>query len=67
MRLYSSDKEELELLKDGQDSFFAKVVERVLRDNPDKQFLNLCPNCDYLTVTPKAKQCRNCFHSWHDS
>lgn len=63
---FSSDDKVLELLKKGEQNFFQKLEERVLRDNPDREFLNLCPKCNYLTVTPKAKQCRKCFHSWHD-
>jgi hypothetical protein len=65
-RWFSSDEKVLDLLKDGEDAFFDKVVERVFRDNPQKEFLNLCPKCSYLTVTPKAKQCRNCYYSWHN-
>jgi rubrerythrin len=61
----SSDERVLELLKDGEEAFFRKLEERVLRDNPDKDFMNLCPKCGYLTITPKAKQCRKCYHSWH--
>ena len=63
---FSSDKKVLDLLKDVEEKFFEKVEERVFRDNPDKEFLNLCPKCSYLAVTPKAKQCRKCFHSWHE-
>jgi hypothetical protein len=27
--------------------------------------LNCCPKCDALAKTPKARQCRYCFHDWH--
>jgi hypothetical protein len=63
---FSSDKKVLELLEDGEDEFFRKIEQRVFHDNPDETFLNLCPKCNYLTVTPKAKQCRKCYYSWHD-
>lgn len=62
---FSSDEKAVELLKDGEQTFFRKLEKRVLCDNPDRKFLNLCPKCNYLTITPKAKQCRKCFHSWH--
>ena len=63
---FSSDEKVSELLKNGEAEFFKNLEERVLRDNPDKSFMNLCPKCSYLTTTPKAKQCRKCFHSWHN-
>lgn len=63
---YSSDEKVLDLLKDGEEKFYERIEERVLKDNPDKSFMNLCPKCDYLTITPKAKQCRNCYYSWHE-
>lgn len=62
----SSDEKVLELLKDGESEFFKRLEERVLRDNPQKEFMNLCPKCGYLTITPKAQQCRKCHHSWHE-
>lgn len=64
---FSSDEKVLELLKDGEQQFLANLEARILRDNSDKEFLNLCPKCGYLTITPKAKQCRKCFHAWHDT
>ena len=62
----SSDEKVLALLKDGEEKFFRKLEQRILRDNPEKEFVNLCPKCGYLTITPKAKQFRKCFHSWHN-
>ena len=63
---FSSDEKVLDLLKNGNDEFFRKIEQRVLCDNPAKEFMNLCPKCGYLTITPEAKQCRKCFHSWHN-
>jgi uncharacterized protein with von Willebrand factor type A (vWA) domain len=63
---FSSDEKVLDLLKDNDEEFFRKLEQRVLRDNPKKEFMNLCPKCGYLAITPKAKQCRKCFHSWHE-
>ena len=63
---FSSDEKVLDLLKEGEQKFFKKLEQRVLRDNPNKKFMNLCPKCNYLTITPKAKQCRKCYYSWHE-
>lgn len=62
----SRDEHILKLLENGEDEFYRKTVERVFRDNPKKEFLNLCPKCNALTNTPKAKQCPKCFYSWHE-
>ncbi len=62
---FSSDEKVLQLLENGEEEFFRNLGERVLQENPNKDFLNLCPKCNALTVTPKAKQCRKCFYSWH--
>jgi hypothetical protein len=55
----------LELIKNGESEFYKNAVKRVLRNNPDKEFMNLCPKCKALARTPKAKQCPKCFYSWH--
>lgn len=62
----STNRDVLELLKNGEEEFFRIAVERVMRDNPKQEFLNLCPRCNSLARTPKAKQCPKCIHSWHD-
>ena len=62
----SNDEKVLKLLENGSEEFYKKTVERVFRDNPNKEFLNLCPKCNALTKTPKAKQCPKCFYSWHE-
>ncbi len=61
----SNDENVLKHLKNGSEEFYKKTVERVFRDNPNKEFLKLCPKCNSLTKTPKAKQCSKCFHTWH--
>lgn len=63
----SDDENVLKLLENGSEEFYKRVVERVFRDNPNKEFLNLCPKCNALTATPKAKQCRKCYFSWHEN
>jgi len=65
-RWLSKDENVLSLLEKGEAEFYKKAVERVLQENPSKEFLNLCPKCNALTKTPKAKQCPKCFYSWHN-
>jgi len=63
----SSDLDVQQLLADGPDDCRYNIRNRILRDNADKVFLNYCPACHGLARTPKAKQCRHCFFSWHDA
>ena len=51
----------------GSEVFLRGVRERILREHADKVFLNYCPKCNALARTPKARQCRACFHSWYGS
>ena len=52
------------LLVDGEEVFYRKTVERILREQGEG-ILNRCPRCSALARTPKAKQCPKCFHDWH--
>ena len=61
----STDPDILQLVADGPDQFMLNCAKRILKDNPDKVFLNLCPVCKKLARTPDAKQCRFCHHDWH--
>ncbi len=65
-RWLSTDLNVLRLLEKGNEHFCQNTVERVLRDNPNKEFLNLCPKCNSLARTPKSNQCPKCFYSWHN-
>lgn len=65
-RWLSNDENVLKLLEKGSEEFYKKAIERVFRDNPNKEFLNLCPKCNSLLRTPKAKQCPKCYFSWHN-
>lgn len=62
----STDNNVLKLLENGENEFYKLTVERVFQDNPDKEILNLCPKCNALARTPKAKQCPKCYFSWHN-
>lgn len=53
------------LLAGGPEAFFREARDRVLREHPDEVFLNYCPRCGGLARTPRARQCRRCFLSWH--
>ncbi len=39
------------------------IATRILKKHPE--VINNCPKCKRLARTPKAKQCRYCFHSWY--
>lgn len=62
----SNDEKVLKLLESGAENFYKNAVERVLRQNPNRDFLNLCPKCNSLARTPQANQCPKCFYSWHE-
>lgn len=62
----SNDPEVLQLLEGGSEQFYVNVRERILREHSAEAFLNRCPQCGGLARTPRAKQCRHCFFSWHE-
>ena len=61
----SNDPEILKQLDRGYVQFTLNCAKRVLRENPDKVFFNLCPKCEKLARSPLAKQCRFCGYDWH--
>ncbi|MEL6557501.1 MAG: hypothetical protein AAFQ94_04910 [Bacteroidota bacterium] len=63
--LITNDLEVTKLLDNGFDKFKENVVKRILNQNPDKVYFNLCPNCSKLARTPLARQCRYCGYDWH--
>ncbi|WP_462267366.1 hypothetical protein [Mucilaginibacter sp.] len=63
--LLSDDPIILNSLTNGYVQFILNCVGRILHDNPDQVFFNLCPVCQKLARTPEAKQCRWCGHDWH--
>mgnify|MGYP001554884795 FL=1 len=50
----------LNYLSEGYVQFILRCAERIIKDNPDKVYFNLCPVCKKLARTPHAKQCRFC-------
>ncbi len=64
--LISEEPEVKEFLKNGFEEFELSVARRIMKELPEKVFLNNCPKCNKLTRTPFARQCRHCGHSWHN-
>lgn len=44
------------LIQNGYEQFVINIGKRIERDSPEEYNLNKCPNCEYLTRTPYAKQ-----------
>ena len=53
------------LLSADLSSFGAIVCERFLEEH--REIIARCPRCEKLLRTPRAKQCRWCFHDWHET
>ena len=66
-QLLSDDPEALLLARDGLEAFVERTATRILADHAPDIFLNYCPRCNKLAKTPKGRQCRFCFHDWHES
>ena len=60
----TTDKQALELIKNGENAFFINTANRILKEHKDEIFINNCPNCNKLARTPKARQCRHCSSTW---
>jgi hypothetical protein len=54
------------ILAGGEDTFFDRIVLRVIREHGDKIVWNLCPKCGALTRTPRACLCPICSHTWYE-
>ena len=66
-RWLSTDPDVLRLAHNGYQAFLANTASRILTEQGDQVFLNLCPKCGSLAKTPKARQCRVCKYDWHAS
>jgi hypothetical protein len=42
-----------------------RAAARVLQERPHEVFLNTCPKCGSLCLTPRARACLDCGHTWH--
>ena len=65
-RHITSDKNALNLLKNGYSDFIKNTATRIFKEHKNELDLNLCPKCGKIARTPKAKQCRFCLHDWHE-
>jgi hypothetical protein len=63
--LLSNDSEVLQMASDGLDAFTMRTAQRILDRHSDEIAFNYCPRCGALAKTPKARQCRFCYHDWH--
>jgi hypothetical protein len=66
-KLLSDDPEILLLARDGLEAFVERTATRILAKQASAILLNYCPRCKRLAKTPKARQCRFCFHDWHEN
>jgi hypothetical protein len=64
-RSMSTNSEVLGLIEDGWEAFLERTATRILRDHASEIYMNRCPKCGEVTVTPNARQCRYCRHDWH--
>jgi len=62
---YTEDPDILKLLNNGLKRLKEQVAQNVWAENGGDTLLNLCPVCNKIARTPKAKQCRYCKHDWH--
>jgi hypothetical protein len=64
-RVYGfNDPKTNELVNLGHEKMLSTIAQRLI-DRHGDSIVNTCPNCNSLTRTPNAKQCRHCGHDWH--
>lgn len=63
----TDDPEVLRLASEGYQPLVERAGARILAAHGSEIFLNRCPKCHALAKSPKARQCRRCFHDWHDA
>ncbi len=63
--LLTEDTEALKLTELGFENLRFKIAERILTEEPNNLYLNKCPKCGKLTITPQSRQCKNCGEKWH--
>ncbi|NML39577.1 hypothetical protein HHL17_20420 [Chitinophaga sp. G-6-1-13] len=61
----SDDPRILAMIADGHQALKDSIVKRVWNEHRHELPLNLCPKCNKIARTPKARQCRYCSHDWH--
>ena len=58
------DAEVQSALREGGEAFRRRVRDRLLSQHADQIFVNHCPTCRGVALTPLAKQCWWCGHDW---
>ena len=61
----SDNAEVLRLASGGHEQLQEAIATRILSDCRSQIVINLCPACQILARTPKARQCRFCGFDWH--
>jgi len=47
------------------DKLTRRTMDRICREHTDELFINRCPECGRIVVSPTAKQCLWCGNDWH--
>lgn len=50
----------------GREALYREIVSRVLQQHATEVVINRCPVCEGVCRTPRAKQCWQCGHDWHE-
>jgi len=61
-------KNNLDVLKafsEGVDVCRRRVRERILIDHESEIFINRCPKCNNIVMTPSVQMCLWCNFAWH--
>ncbi|MDO5981759.1 hypothetical protein [Flavivirga spongiicola] len=62
---FTEDNEALKLTELGFEKLRFQIAERILIEERENLYLNKCPKCGELTITPQSRQCKNCGEKWH--
>lgn len=66
-RWLTDDPAILSLLAEGKAGLGRAIEQRLRSELGNELVINRCPKCGALARTPKARQCRQCPHTWRDS
>lgn len=54
-----------EVVDAGEVNYRSALAQSIIRRHGSDIVWNRCPICSGLARTPRARQCRHCFHDWH--
>jgi hypothetical protein len=63
--LLSDDEIILQMTSEGSEPFLLRTAQRIFEEHRSEILFQYCPRCGRLAKTPKARQCRFCYHDWH--